>query len=104
MFYFNAGRFQEARRHLEDIVRRRPNPAWNTLMKLGIARMRTGDAAGGLKALELALDIEPNHPIVLSAAARCSFLLGEHVKANRLKKQAQLCGAWSDSLAEDSWS
>ena len=66
-------------------------------MNLGVARMRTGDAAGGLEALEKALETEPNHPIILGAATHCALALGEKVKARRYSKRAQLSGAESYS-------
>ena len=65
------------------------------LMNLGVARMRTGDSAGGLSMLERALDVEPNYPIGLAAAAACAKALGEKVKARRYAKRAQLSGDWS---------
>jgi transcriptional regulator with XRE-family HTH domain/Flp pilus assembly protein TadD len=103
-YYMNAGMVNEARCHFEDIVKRQSNPSWDRLMKLGIARMRSGDPTGGLEALEKALDIEPNHPFLLGAATRCAFLLGQQKKAIRYKKRAQLSGAWADPLDKNSWS
>ncbi len=92
VIYFNAGRVEEAKQHLETIARQQPHPSWNILLNLGLARMRTGDAAGGLEALEKALDIETNHPIILKAAAECALLLGQKIKARRYSKRAQLLG------------
>lgn len=100
IIYLNSGRNEEARDHLEDIVNRNQDPPWNMLMNLGVARMRMGDPSGGLSMLERALDIEPNHPIALAAAARCARLSGHKIKANRYARRARLFGDWSDQTPD----
>lgn len=95
VMYFNTGRIEDARQHLEAVVAKQLHPTWNVLMNLGVARMRAGDAAEGLDALEKALKANPNHPIILSAASECCLLLDQKVKARRFAKRAQLFGASS---------
>lgn len=97
VIYFNAGRIEESRQHLEGVVAGQKHPPWNALMNLGVARMRTGDAQGGLEALEKALEAEANHPIILKAASECASSLGQNVKARHYAKRAQLRGASATS-------
>ena len=88
----NAGRNQEAREHLENLARGQDDLSPHLAFNLGVARLRTGDAAGGLAALEQAIEVQHDHARALDIAAHCAFLIGDEVKGRRLAKLADQLG------------
>ena len=88
----NAGRSQEAREHLESIAYGQDGLSPHLAFNLGVARLRTGDAAEALDALEKAIEAQPDHARALDIAAHCAFLTGDEVKGRRLAKLADQLG------------
>lgn len=88
----NAGRSQEAREHLESMACGQDVLSPHLAFNLGVARLRTSDAAGALDALEQAIEAEPDHARALDIAAHCAFLTGDEVKGRRLAKLADQLG------------
>ena len=88
----NAGRSQEAREHLESMACGQDGLSPHLAFNLGFARLRTGDAAGALAALEQAIEAQPDHARALDIAAHCAFLIGDEVKGRRLAKLADQLG------------
>jgi hypothetical protein len=67
-----AGRWQEARAHLESAARIRPSDA-DILVELGSARLAVGDSSGARAAWRAALDVRADHP----EARRGLIMLGD---------------------------
>ena len=88
----NAGRNQEAREHLESMACSQDSPSAHLAFNLGVARLRSGDAAGALDALERAIEVEPDHALALDEAAHCAFCIGDQAKGRKLAKLAAQFG------------
>ncbi len=88
----NAGRSQEACEHLESMARNQSGLSAHLAFNLGVARLRTSDAAGALDALEKAIEAKPDHALALDIAAHCAFLIGDQVKGRKLAKLANQFG------------
>jgi len=55
------GKFEEARKGLEEVVKSDPNHA-GAQQELGVIRLRQGDVTGARTALEIALKLRPDVP------------------------------------------
>lgn len=88
----NAGRSEEALEHLESVACNQTSLSAHLAFNLGVARLRTSDAAGALDALEKAIEAKPDHALALDIAAHCAFLIGDQVKGRKLAKLANKLG------------
>lgn len=90
----NADRNAEARTHLERIALERQEPSWHLLFNLAEARRRCDDTVGALETYEQAMELHPNHALMVDRAAHCAFLGGDPVKGLRYAKRAEFFGSY----------
>ena len=87
----DAGRNDEALRHVEDVVGRVPwTPTLGHL--LGIAQMRAHRFADAILSFERVLDADPLHALALDSAAHCYLMLQNWSRGRELAKQARSLG------------
>ena len=90
----NAGRNEEAHKHLENVAMGRDTLSAHLAFNLGIARMRVGDPSRALIALEQTIAEVPDNALALDAAAHCAFLIGHKVRGRSLAKEASRLGEY----------
>jgi tetratricopeptide (TPR) repeat protein len=83
----DAKRFEEARRLLQDAIKRKPEEAWSHLM-LGDAMVGLGDLAAARDAMAEAVALDDREPYFVGCLARVMEKLGHFKEAERLYKNA----------------